>query len=140
MSRRRVPGPRFGATPVRIHAGRFWYISATRAVDRVDEQSPPAVLVSRAVRKRQALGWQTLRHEAQRLVARDLGEPVDERGLAHTIDGVDGVAFVVMGDAGERIAMLRGERVEHRGANAIVQREDRRKQTARDRPFDCSVR
>ena len=27
MSRSRVSAPRFGATPVRIHAGRFWYMS-----------------------------------------------------------------------------------------------------------------
>jgi hypothetical protein len=96
------------------------------AVDRVHEQSPPTLRVGRPFRKREAIGWQTLRNEHQRFLARDRRETIHERGLTHAVYGVDGVTLLVVRDAGKLVAILRRECLEHRRTNAIVQREDRR--------------
>src|SRR6266550_2880244 len=64
-----------------------------RAVQWIDQQSPAAILLSGAARKHERLG-ESLRDEANGLVAREGGEPAHERLFAHAIDGIDRVAGI----------------------------------------------
>ena len=101
---------------------------AARAVDRVDQQAPAAVLFARSPppRQHEAVAGQSFGHQTERLLARDIGEALHERVLAYPVDGVDriAVAFRVGSHGGEQLRRLPGARRDHRVADALVQRPD----------------
>src|SRR2546426_11448140 len=66
---------------------------AARAVERVDEEPPATVLLTRATREHEWIG-DPLGDHAHRFVARQLTETTHERRFAHPIYGVDRVARV----------------------------------------------
>jgi hypothetical protein len=130
-----VAQPRLDAA-VRRHAGEdprrpLLIHQAARPVDRIDEQPPPAFPLVRAARQHEPLGGKSLRDEHQRLGARELLEPRDERLLAHAVHRVDRVPRAVVRDVAQRLRTLLRERRHDARADLLVQLEDRRKQPAR---------
>src|SRR5215218_9618190 len=104
---------------------------AARPVDRIDEQTPPAVALCGAARQHESTRRQSLGYQHERLLKRELLEPGDERLFAHPVYGVDGIADAVVGDVAQRPGALRRERIHHARADSRVQVENRRQQPTR---------
>ena len=97
---------------------------AARAVDRIDDHAPAAILLAGAGGEEEAPRRQPFRNQPERFVVRDISQALDERRLAHTIDGVDGVDAVVGRNGSQRLDLLTCTGVQDGGANAVVDRED----------------
>ena len=99
---------------------------SARAVDRVHQQAPAAIPLPRPTRQHEAIAGESLGHQAQRLLARELSEPLYEGFLTHPVDGVNRIASLsrIGRHGGEQLRGLAGACVEHRIPDALVQRED----------------
>ena len=102
MSRSDVAGPRFGATPVRIQALRFWYISPRVPSIGSTMMRQVAACSSIVSGKAPLPARHPFGNEHERLLAlRGRGEPFDDL-LADGVDRVDGVALLIPIHCGKR--------------------------------------
>ena len=96
---------------------------AARAVDRIDEQPPAAVLLACSAWQHERFG-QSLRDHAHRLASGQCTQAVSERFLADTVDRVDRVAHVARFDR-QLLLGLSLTRLDHGAPDRIMQRQQR---------------
>src|SRR5213594_3054689 len=102
---------------------------SARAVDRVDQQPPAAILLPRPARQDEDVAGESFGHQTQRLRASELGEALHEGFLGHPVDGVDRVACAAPpchfgSHGGKLLRSLPRAGVHHGAPDAIVERED----------------